>query len=118
MPDRLAEALGMQSSGCEGEGAGPAPSGEKQNAALISPPPVSDQKRLSAILNAVSDVFAPLPAGLPPARQVDHTIELVPGSKPCFRPTYRMSPLELKEVRKQLDELLSKGWVRPSVSPL
>ena len=117
VPDRLAEALGMQSSGCEGEGAGPAPSGEKQNAALVSPPPVSDQKRLSAILTAFSDVFAPLPAGLPPARQVDHTIELVPGSKPCFRPTYRMSPLELKEVRKQLDELLSKGWVRPSVSP-
>ena len=117
VPDRLAEALGMQSSGCEGEGAGPAPSGEKQNAALVSPPLVSDQKRLSAILTAFSDVFAPLPAGLPPARQVDHTIELVPGSKPCFRPTYRMSPLELKEVRKQLDELLSKGWVRPSVSP-
>ena len=44
-------------------------------------------------------------------------IELVPGSKPCFRPTYRMSPLELQEVRKQLDELLDKGWIRPSVSP-
>ena len=84
---------------------------------LVGPPPVLDPSLLAGVLADFEDVFVPLPAGLPPARQVDHTIELVPGSKPCFRPTYRMSPLELKEVRKQLDELLSKGWIRPSVSP-
>ena len=69
------------------------------------------------MLTAFSDVFAPLPAGLPPARQVDHTIELQPGAQPCWRLTFRMSPLELKEVRKQLDDLLEKGWIRPSQSP-
>ena len=117
VPDRLVEALGMQSSGCEGEGAGPAPSGEKQNAALDSPPLVLGRGRLSDTLTDFSDVFAPLPSGLPPSRQVDHTSELQPGAQPCWRPTYRMSPLELKEVRKQLDDLLEKGWIRPSQSP-
>ena len=84
---------------------------------VVEAPPVLDQNRLAAVLDMYKDVFAPLPAGLPPARQVDHVIDLVPGATPCFRPTYRMSPLELQEVRKQLDDLLSKGWIRKSLSP-
>ena len=90
---------------------------EENKNPLVGQPPVLDLNRLSDVLDQYADVFAPLPAGLPPARQVDHVIDLEPGAKPCYRPTYRMSPLELQEVRKQLDELLDKGWIRPSVSP-
>lgn len=54
---------------------------------------------------------------LPPEREVDHRIELEPGSKPPWRPVYRMSPLELDESKKQLDDLLKRGAIRPSRSP-
>ena len=73
--------------------------------------------QLSELLTKYKDVFAPLPAGLPPSRKVDHAIKLQPGAEPSWRATYRMSPLELKEVKKQLDDLLSKEWIQPSVSP-
>lgn len=46
-----------------------------------------------------------LPKSLPPRRDVDHEIELVPGAKPPARAPYRMAPSELAEWRKQLDEL-------------
>ena len=92
------------------------PPAENKNC-LVGPPPVLDPSLLAGVLADFEDVFAPLPAGLPPARRVDHTIELTQGAQPAFRRTYRMSPLELKEVRKQLDELLLKGWIRPSQSP-
>ena len=47
----------------------------------------------------------------------DHAITLEAGSLPTWRPTYRMSPAELQEVQKQLDDLLDKGFIQPSVSP-
>ena len=58
-----------------------------------------------------------LPEGLPPRRDIDHKIELVPGSAPTNRPTYRMSPTELDELKKQLDEFLKAGFIQPSKSP-
>ena len=76
-----------------------------------------DPQQLAGLLTEFADVFAPLPAGLPPARKVDHAIKLEPGAEPAWRPTYRMSPLELQEVKKQLNDLLAKGWIQPSVSP-
>ena len=79
--------------------------------------PVLDRTQLDQVLTQFADVFAPLPAGLPPARTVDHAITLEPGAKPTWRPTYRKSPAKLQEVRKQLDDLLDKGWIRPSLSP-
>ena len=76
------------------------------------------QAAMSAVLSEFAPVFAPLPKGLPPAREgIDHTIELEPHSKPPYRPTYRMSPAELQEVRTQLQELLDMGFIRPSASP-
>ena len=63
------------------------------------------------------DVFPPdLPRKVPPDRDVDHRIDLVPGSSPPSRPTYRMSPTELDELKKQLDDLIAKGLIRPSKS--
>ncbi|GBG86474.1 hypothetical protein CBR_g41469 [Chara braunii] len=50
-------------------------------------------------------------------RAIKHTIEIIPGSKTPKGPIYRMSPTELEELRKQLQELTDKGWIRPSSSP-
>ena len=55
--------------------------------------------------------------GLPPDRGVHHTIPLEPGSHPVSRPQFRLSPLELAEVDKQIKDLLEKGFIRPSTSP-
>ena len=58
-----------------------------------------------------------LPKVLPPKRSIDHRIDLVPGAQPVSQPIYRMSATELKELKKQIDELLSHGFIRPSLSP-
>ncbi|GJW33445.1 putative nucleotidyltransferase, ribonuclease H, partial [Tanacetum coccineum] len=55
--------------------------------------------------------------GLPPEREVEFTIELVPGSEPISKAPYRMAPLELQELKEQLQELIDRGFIRPSVSP-
>ena len=57
-----------------------------------------------------------LPAGLPPKRSVDHAIDL-DGPPPATRGVYRMSSSELAELKQQLEELLEKGFIRPSTSP-
>lgn len=68
-------------------------------------------------LSPFRDLFpADLPKTLPPDRDVDHHIDLIPGSTPPSRPVYRMSPTELDEIKRQLDDLLSKGLIRPSKS--
>ena len=56
-------------------------------------------------------------SGLPPDREVEFTIDLIPGTEPISIPPYRMSPAELRELKAQLEELLSKGLIRPSISP-
>lgn len=58
-----------------------------------------------------------LPGVLPPRREIDHRIEVLPGSTPPSRATYRMSPTELDELKKQLDELTRAGFIEPSKSP-
>jgi hypothetical protein len=65
---------------------------------------------LAAVLRSFEDVFPDaLPAGLPPAREVDHAIELEPGALPPSRPTYRMSFHELEELERQLREYVVTG---------
>nr|GFC52307.1 putative reverse transcriptase domain-containing protein [Tanacetum cinerariifolium] len=54
--------------------------------------------------------------GLPPPRQVEFEIELVPGAAPVARAPYRLAPLEMKDLAKQLQELSDKGFIRPSLS--
>ena len=63
------------------------------------------------------DVFPSDVPGLPPPREIEFSIELVPGTGPISVAPYRMSPLELSELKQQLEELLEKGFVLPSVSP-
>jgi hypothetical protein len=54
---------------------------------------------------------------LPPKRDMDFSIDLVPRAAPVSKTPYRMSTQELKEVQMQLEELLKKWYIRPSVSP-
>ncbi|KAL0551539.1 hypothetical protein IC582_010628 [Cucumis melo] len=63
------------------------------------------------------DVFPEELPGLPPHREVEFAIELEPGTVPISRAPYRMAPAELKELKVQLQDLLDKGFIRPSVSP-
>ena len=56
-------------------------------------------------------------AGLPPNREVEFTIDLIPGTEPISIPPYRMAPVELRKLKAQLEELLSKGFIRSSISP-
>nr|GEU46592.1 putative reverse transcriptase domain-containing protein [Tanacetum cinerariifolium] len=55
--------------------------------------------------------------GLPPPRQVEFKIELIPGATPVARAPYRLAPSELKELSDQLKELSEKGFIRPCSSP-
>ena len=55
--------------------------------------------------------------GLPPEREIEFPIDLVPSAGPISIAPYRMSLIELDELKKQLEELLEKRFVRPSVSP-
>ena len=57
-------------------------------------------------------------AGLPPMRDIDFTIELVPGSAPVSKAPYRMSTPKMLELKIQLQELLEKKYIQPNVSPL
>ena len=63
------------------------------------------------------DVFPYELPGLPPQRVVDFDIELRPGISPISMTPHRMAPVELQELRVQLQELLDKGFIRPSTSP-
>ena len=62
------------------------------------------------------DVFPYELPGLPPDRDVEFKIELLPGTTPISRRPYRMPPNELAELKVQLQELLEKGLIRPSSS--
>ncbi|GJV07378.1 hypothetical protein Tco_1345034 [Tanacetum coccineum] len=55
--------------------------------------------------------------GLPPTRQVEFQINLVPGAAPVARSPYRLAPLKMQELSNQLQELSDKGFIRPSSSP-
>lgn len=70
------------------------------------------------VLEEFKDVIPPkLPKALPPRWIVDHAIELVPGAKPPTQTPYRMSLRKLAELRRQLNELLHTGFIKPSKAP-
>ena len=77
----------------------------------------SHHKDAKKIIREFKSIFPDeLPKKLPPKRALDHKIDLVDGAKPPNLPIYRMSDYELKELKKQLDNLLACGFIRPSVS--
>ena len=69
------------------------------------------------VVNEFSDVFPDELPGLPPDREIEFAINLAPGTEPVSKAPYTMAPVEMKELAAQLQDLLDKGVIRPSVSP-
>ncbi|PKA59624.1 RNA-directed DNA polymerase like [Apostasia shenzhenica] len=69
------------------------------------------------IVREFTDVFPEELPGLPPEREVEFTIDTISGSAPISKASYRMAPKELEELKRQLQEMLNLGFIRPSVSP-
>nr|CAE04776.3 OSJNBb0115I21.3 [Oryza sativa Japonica Group] len=69
------------------------------------------------IVREYPDVFPDDLPGMPPKRDIEFRIDLVPGTTPIHKRPYRMAANELAEVKRQVDDLLQKGYIRPSSSP-
>ncbi|GJY61538.1 putative reverse transcriptase domain-containing protein [Tanacetum coccineum] len=78
-----------------------------------------DEPKLSdiSVVRDFVDVFPEDLSGLPPQRQVEFRIDLVPGATPVAKSPYRLAPSEMQELSGQLQELQDKGFIRPSHSP-
>ncbi|KAJ9544144.1 hypothetical protein OSB04_023851 [Centaurea solstitialis] len=81
--------------------------GEKKRKTVADVPVVRD----------FPDVFPEDLPGVPPERQVEFGIDLIPGAAPVAKAPYRLAPPEMQELSNQLEELLGKGFIRPSSSP-
>jgi hypothetical protein len=68
------------------------------------------------VLKEFEDIFQEIP-GLPPKRDIDFLVNLMPGAAQVSKAPYRMSTPKLKELQLHLEEILKKGYIRPSVSP-
>ncbi|GKB18939.1 reverse transcriptase domain-containing protein [Tanacetum coccineum] len=79
----------------------------------------SDEKRLEDIpvVREFPEVFPEDLPGLPPVRQVEFQIDLIPGAAPVARAPYRLAPSKMQELSNQLQELSDRGFIRPSTSP-
>jgi hypothetical protein len=93
---------------------------------LVSVPVKTSRQVFEAIVQEIQDipvvcefpdVFPEDLPGLPPEMDVEFVIELKPGMAPISRRSYRMPPNELAELKTQLQDLLDKGFIRPSSSP-
>ena len=78
----------------------------------------TQDRELAELTRQISEEFSDcirdeLPYGLPPERNVEHKIELIPGAEPVNRPPYRLSFTEEAEVRRQLEEYLKLGRFNP-----
>ncbi|KAJ9533992.1 hypothetical protein QJQ45_027094 [Haematococcus lacustris] len=78
--------------------------------------PAAIKAELQTLLDEYSDVFKPL-TDTPPERPVGHTIPLVPDARPPVTPMYRLSKPEQEELKRQIQDYLSKGMIEPSSSP-
>nr|GEY04547.1 putative reverse transcriptase domain-containing protein [Tanacetum cinerariifolium] len=79
----------------------------------------SEEKRLENIhvVKEFPDVFPKELPGLPPVRQVEFQIDLIPRAAPVAHMPYRLAPSEMQELSNQLQELADRGFIRPSTSP-
>ena len=69
------------------------------------------------VVREFPDVFPEELPGLPPKREIEFCIELLPGTTPISKAPYRMAPAELEELKRQLEELMEQGFIRNSASP-
>jgi hypothetical protein len=106
------------------------PLGEEVVAELVSPEPrkggchhmaidskEADSLETIKVVSEFLDVFLEDLPGMPPERKVEFAIELLPRTDPISKRAYRVSGPELVELKKQIDELSEKGYIRPSTSP-
>jgi hypothetical protein len=98
------------------------PSGDRTcvEVAVQAPPTATVNQDVNYQDNVVEefpDAFPDDLPGMPPDRDIEFIIELLPGTAPIARCPYRMGVKELEELKKQLKELLEKGFIRPSSSP-
>nr|XP_043612945.1 uncharacterized protein LOC122584929 [Erigeron canadensis] len=79
----------------------------------------ANEKKLEdiPIVRDFPQVFPEDLTGLPPVRQVEFRIDLIPGATPVAKAPYRLAPTEMQELSNQLQELQEKGFIRPSHSP-
>ena len=78
---------------------------------------VAEEVELIPVVSEYPNVFPEELPGMPPDRELEFAIDLVPGTTLIHKKYYRMPSLELVELKKQLDEMLQKGYIRPSSSP-
>ncbi|WVZ89427.1 hypothetical protein U9M48_035838 [Paspalum notatum var. saurae] len=88
----------------------------KHMVATVNATELDEIKKIPVVCD-FPDVFPEELPGLPPDRDVEFRIDLVPGTAPVSKRPYRMAPDELKELKIQLQEQLDKGFIRPSSSP-
>jgi hypothetical protein len=69
------------------------------------------------VVNEYPGVFPDELPGMPPDCDIEFSIELLPDTAPIYKRPYGMNVKDLAELKKQIDELLSKGYIRPSSSP-
>ncbi|XP_076939940.1 uncharacterized protein LOC143608929 [Bidens hawaiensis] len=81
--------------------------------AYVTKEPESKKIEEVPIVSEFKDVFPDELPGIPPDREVEFKIDLVLGTTPIAKSLYRLAPTEMKELKKQLDELLEKGFIRP-----
>jgi hypothetical protein len=106
------------------------PLGEEVVTELVSPEPrkggchqmaidskEADPLETIKVASEFPDVFPKDLPGMPPEPKVEFAIELLPGTAPISKRAYKVSGPELVELKKQIDELSEKGYIRPSTSP-
>jgi hypothetical protein len=69
------------------------------------------------VVSEFPDVFPDDLPGMPPDLDIEFSIDLLPGTAPFAKRPYRMAPVEHEKVKKTVDELLAKGYIRHSISP-
>jgi hypothetical protein len=79
--------------------------------------PEDDPDLVRLVQEQYMDVGQGIPPGAPPDRGIDHVIPLVEGATPQYRRSFRLSPAEYAEMKRQITEFLAKGWIEPSNSP-
>ena len=84
---------------------------------LIKTPGDKLEVKDMSVVREYSDVLPNELVSLPPEREVEFKIDLMPETTPISKPPYRMAPTELKELKVQLQDLLERGFIRESESP-
>ncbi|GJV50497.1 putative reverse transcriptase domain-containing protein [Tanacetum coccineum] len=84
---------------------------------VIASKPQTLEEAITITQREFSEVFPENLPGLPPVRQVEFQIDLIPGAAPVARAPYRLAPSEMQELSNQLQELADRDFIRPSTSP-